>query len=191
MQRKTTIFVGLGFVVVVALLASLSRSRGGDAKPGSSAASGAHAPASSPVPSVSTLPEALPEPSQNPDLITTPGFDILPDGSKAPPLPEGAPQSVRFGVILIRYKGAQSSHDQTRTKDQAKQRAESLIAEAKKDFAAAAAKGDRGSTADAGRIERGILEAAPEYVLFTLGKGAVSEQPVDTPVGYWVVRRIE
>jgi hypothetical protein len=50
-------------------------------------------------------------------------------------------------------------------------------------------RGDRGSTANAGRIPRGVLEPAPEYVLFTLPKGEVSPTPVDTPRGYWVVRR--
>ena len=39
-------------------------------------------------------------------------------------------------------------------------------------------------------IPRGVLESAPEYVLFSLPKGGVSE-PVDTPRGYWIVQRIE
>ena len=62
---------------------------------------------------------------------------------------------------------------------------------AKTDFKAAVGKGDKpGSMDNAGRIPRGVLEAAPEYVLFSLPKGGVSE-PVDTPRGYWIVQRIE
>jgi hypothetical protein len=39
-------------------------------------------------------------------------------------------------------------------------------------------------------VRLGILEPAPEYVLFTLGVGAVGG-PVDTPRGYWIVKRLE
>ena len=60
---------------------------------------------------------------------------------------------------------------------------------AKHDFAAAVSKGDRGSTADAGRIPRGVLEPPIEYVLFMLDKGAVHPTLIDTPRGYWIVRR--
>jgi hypothetical protein len=37
---------------------------------------------------------------------------------------------------------------------------------------------------------RGILEPAPEYVLFMLEKDQVSD-PVDTPRGLWIVKRLE
>jgi parvulin-like peptidyl-prolyl isomerase len=43
---------------------------------------------------------------------------------------------------------------------------------------------------DAGRIPRGVLEPAAEYALFTLSPGAVSD-PVETPRGFWIVKRIE
>ena len=43
---------------------------------------------------------------------------------------------------------------------------------------------------NAGRMPRGMLEPAPEFVLFSLPKDGVSD-PVDTPRGYWIVRRIE
>jgi parvulin-like peptidyl-prolyl isomerase len=65
------------------------------------------------------------------------------------------------------------------------------VADAKSDFSAAVAKGDRGSSANVGRIPRGMLEPAAEYVLFSLSKGDVAAAPVDTPRGYWVVRRID
>ena len=47
-----------------------------------------------------------------------------------------------------------------------------------------------GMKGTAGRIPRGMLEPAPEYVLFSLPKDGVSE-PVDTPRGFWIVHRIE
>jgi parvulin-like peptidyl-prolyl isomerase len=64
-----------------------------------------------------------------------------------------------------------------------------LIPEAKLDFAAAVTKGDRGSTTDAGHVPLGVLEPAAEYLLFTLPKGEVLSEPVDTPRGYWILRR--
>ena len=118
------------------------------------------------------------------------GFDLLPDGRKAPPLPDSAPQQVSFGVVQFAYSGAQFAPANARTKDQAKQRALLAVEEAKRDFSAAVAKGDPGSAADKGRVPRGILEPAAEYLLFTLPKGEVSSEPVDTPRGYWIVRRI-
>ena len=51
-------------------------------------------------------------------------------------------------------------------------------------------RGDSGSIEDLGRVPRGVLEPAPEYVLFTMPAGAVSD-PVDTPRGYWIVKRID
>jgi hypothetical protein len=116
-------------------------------------------------------------------------FDVLPDGRRVPELPASAPASIGFGVVLFSYAGAQAAPDGARSRDAAKERAKSVIEEAKRDFKAAVAKGDRGSTADAGRIPRGVLEPAVEYVLFSLEKGAVYPEPVDTPRGYWVVRR--
>jgi hypothetical protein len=40
-------------------------------------------------------------------------------------------------------------------------------------------------------MHRGILEPAVEYLLFTLPKGTVYAEPIDTPRGYWIVRRID
>ena len=50
--------------------------------------------------------------------------------------------------------------------------------------------GDPGSMANAGSMRRGILEPNVEHALFTLEKGAVFSEPVETPRGYWVMRRI-
>ena len=85
--------------------------------------------------------------------------------------------------------GTESAGTGARTKDQAREKAQAVLADAKSDFSKAVARGDRGSTASAGRVPRGVLEPAAEYVLFTLPKGEVAPAPVDTPRGYWVVRR--
>ena len=122
--------------------------------------------------------------------LVSEGFDTLPDGKRVPPLPDSAPQTVSFGVIQVTYQGAQFAPPSARSKEQAKQKATALIADAKTDFAAAVAKGDPGSAADKGRVPRGILEPAPEYLLFTLPKGEIYPEPIDTPRGYWVIRRI-
>lgn len=123
------------------------------------------------------------------------GYDRLPDGSPVPELPKGAPQSVKFGVILFEYEGAQAAPGQgaprSRSKAAARDLAQETLALAKTDFAQAVEKGDRGSTANAGTIPRGVLEPNVEYVLFTLDKGSVYAEPVETPRGFWIVRRIQ
>jgi hypothetical protein len=114
----------------------------------------------------------------------------MPDGSPVPPLPDDAPKQVHFGVILITYRGAEGASATARSKADATELAKQLGELAKTDFHAAVRRGDDGSGDDLGRMPRGVLELAPEYFLFTLGKGKVSD-PIDTPRGYWIVRRID
>ncbi len=114
----------------------------------------------------------------------------LPDGTVPPALAATAPKSVVFGVILVQYKGAQGAPANARSREAALALANQIAADAKTDFKAAVAKGDKGSMDNAGRMPRGMLEPAPEYVLFSLPKDGVSE-PVDTPRGFWIVKRIE
>jgi hypothetical protein len=128
------------------------------------------------------------------------GGTTLPDGTYVPPLPYDAPRQVRFGVVLVSYEGAQPSvaglaeghavRPPSRSKAEAHQLALKLAATAEQDFHAAVQQGDAGSADDVGRVKIGILEPAPEYVLFTLRVGAVGG-PVDTPRGYWIVKRLE
>jgi hypothetical protein len=125
------------------------------------------------------------------------GGTLLLSGEAAPALPADAPKSVVFGVVLVTYRGAQGLPGAprlpptVRSREEALELAKQLAELAKTDFKAAVGKGDKvGSMENAGRIPRGVLEAAPEYVLFSLPKGGVSE-PVDTPRGYWIVQRIE
>jgi PPIC-type peptidyl-prolyl cis-trans isomerase-like protein len=118
----------------------------------------------------------------------------MPDGSPVPPLPPTTPRQVRFGVVLISYVGAQSSAtgqpSNTRSKQDAKDLATRLAAEAQADFHSAVQRGDPGSGDDLGHMKLGVLELAPEYMLFTLPVGGVS-QPIDTPRGYWIAKRLE
>ncbi len=128
------------------------------------------------------------------------GGTTMLDGTPVPPLPLGVPRQVRFGVVLVSYEGAQPSvaglgegrpvRPPTRSKTDARQLATKLVTTAEQDFHAAVQQGDAGSADDVGRVKLGILEPAPEYVLFTLGVGGVAG-PVDTPRGYWVVKRLE
>ena len=117
-----------------------------------------------------------------------PGFVLL-DGGKPPELGEGAASAVKFGVVLIQYRGAQRAERDARSKAEALKLASSLVEDAKKDFDEAVQKGDPGSTANAGWMPRGVLEPAPDYLLFAAAKGDVVG-PVDTPTGYWVMKNL-
>lgn len=132
-------------------------------------------------------------PDAEPGVGNEPRVDAggtLLNGEAPPALGPDAPKTVVFGVILVQYKGAQGALPNTRSREDALKLAQELAVEAKADFKAAVAKGDKGSMENAGKLGRGFIEPAPEYVLFTLPKGEVSE-PVDTPRGYWIVHRIE
>ena len=113
----------------------------------------------------------------------------MPDGTLVPPLPLTVPRQVRFGVVLVSYAGAQpsaagASRTPSRSKTDAQALASALLLTATTDFHAAVQQGDGGS------LKLGVLEPAPEYVLFTLGIDGVGG-PVDTPRGYWIVKRLE
>jgi parvulin-like peptidyl-prolyl isomerase len=97
---------------------------------------------------------------------------------------------VRFGVILLQYRGAQGAPSTSRSKEDALALARSIAEAAHVDFRAQVSKGDPGSMEDAGRMPRGVLEPATEFALFTLAAGGVSD-PVDTPRGFWIVKRLE
>jgi hypothetical protein len=194
MQRSTAALLGLGFMA--ALLGVILISHDGRKK---------HPHARATRPAASALASASPGTSApaGPDLDAgaesdaaagvpfTEGFETFPDGGKVPELPNSAPAEVSFGVVQFGYQGAQFAAPDSRSKEQARQKAEAVLELAQHDFAAAVSKGDRGSTADAGRIPRGVLEPPIEYVLFMLDKGKVDPVIVDTPRGYWILRRNE
>lgn len=117
------------------------------------------------------------------------GYDTLPDGKKIGELPGDAPRSISFGVVLVTYKGAERAPSNARPKSEALDMAKRLATDAKGNFDEAVKKGDPGSHADAGSVPRGVLEPVLEYVLFSMKKGEVYSDPIDTPRGYWIVRR--
>jgi hypothetical protein len=117
------------------------------------------------------------------------GYDTLPDGRKVMPLPNDAPQNISFGVVLVTYRGAERAPANARAKPEALELAKRLSESAKSNFDEAVKKGDPGSNTDAGSVPRGVLEPVLEFVLFTMKKGEVYSDPIDTPRGYWIVRR--
>jgi hypothetical protein len=190
MQRGTVAVFGVLVVAAIALVVFRVRSPAPKPLPVASAS----ASASVALPARSSAPPSAGEGGS--DLLSeravdteSRGYSRLPDGGAIPELNASAPKTVGFGVILFSYKGAQFAPSDAPSKEQAQAKALAIVAAARQDFAEAVKKGDRGSTADAGRIPRGVLEPYLEYVLFTLEKATVHSEPLDTPRGYWIVRR--
>jgi len=149
--------------------------------------------APSAIPSVSVPKSAESAPAA--DQALTPGEpSAAPSASSEPPsantLPATAPNDVVFGAILITFEGAQGAPSKARPKQAALELAHRILATAQTSFDDAVKMGDPGSMANAGSMRRGILETNVERALFTLEKGAVFSEPVETPRGYWVMRRI-
>lgn len=194
MQRTTAIAVGLLFVLGIALVFVMGRSTPhaptqSHLATASASASATPAPSASAVASSAASAPSAPDEVELDEIKQSEGFDTLPDGRKVPELPASAPKDVSFGVVQVSYQGAQSAPKDARSKADAKTKAIALAQEAKQDFAAAVSKGDHGSTSDAGRVPRDVLEPVVEYLLFTLPKGEVYPEPIDTPRGYWIIRR--
>jgi hypothetical protein len=105
-------------------------------------------------------------------------------------LPSSAPRSVKMGVILITFAGAEGAPNNARPKDQAKEVAAKLLPMAQADFHQAVNQGDSGSADDIGRIPRGVLEPPVENAVFGLGTNDVSDV-IETAKGYWIVKRLD
>lgn len=105
-------------------------------------------------------------------------------------IPSTAPKSVKLGVVLIAYAGAEGAPATARSKAEARVIADRLLADAKADFHHAVGAGDSGSSDDIGRIPRGVLDPHTEVSVFALGSGDVSDV-LETPRGYWIVKRID
>jgi hypothetical protein len=114
----------------------------------------------------------------------------LPDGHPAPPLPDGTPRQVKIGVVIVAYAGSQGAAPGSRSKNDALAIATKLAGDAKSDFHSAVLRGDSGSADDVGHIPRGVLELGTEYMVFTMPVGTVSDL-LDTPRGYWIVKRLD
>jgi hypothetical protein len=142
----------------------------------------AHPAAPAPI-----IPASAAEPDMEPAASVTPP----PSDSASSDLPDDAPEAVSFGVVLVTYRGAEQAPGGARTKSEALALAKELVTAGRTNFGDAVKRGDRGSVEDAGRIPQGVLEPAVERALFTLKKGEVYGEPVDTPRGFWVLRRTE
>jgi hypothetical protein len=105
-------------------------------------------------------------------------------------LPTGGPRSVKVGIILVQWQGAEAAGTNTRSKADALTKAQALAQDAKTDFRRAVSQGDPGSDVDLGRIPRGTLDPRIEASLFAMDPGAVSDV-IETPRGYWIVKRNE
>ncbi|MGK3997116.1 peptidyl-prolyl cis-trans isomerase [Sorangium sp. So ce1024] len=196
MQRSTAVIYTLFFAGAVAFVIAQTGPKGpapaaapADAGAAVDAAADATAEADDADAGADAGVEAVQEVVPELALRTDAGVTLL-SGEVAPGLPAEAPKKVRFGVVLVQYRGAQGAPQNARSKEAALALARELAEVARTDFKAAVAKGDKGSTDDLGYIPRGVLEPAPEYELFSLPKGGVSG-PVDTPRGFWITRRIE
>jgi parvulin-like peptidyl-prolyl isomerase len=93
-------------------------------------------------------------------------------------------------VVLVTFAGAEGAPPGSRPKGQAKEIADGLLGMARADFHQAVGKGDSGSADDIGRVPRGVLDPAVEAAVFALGPNDVSEV-IDTPRGYWIVKRLD
>jgi hypothetical protein len=202
MQRWTTTLVGLAVVVLAVWLVARNyqppKAIGHDPSPPQPAAD-AGATTATGTAGAGSVSDAG-EPLLLSDLVQAETrFDggtgtTMFDGRPVPPLPIDAPRQLRFGVVLVSYEGAQPSptaaRPSSRSKADARVLAQKLFATAQQDFHAAVQQGDSGSSDDVGKVKLGILETAPEYVLFTLPIDGIGG-PVDTPRGFWIVKRLE
>lgn len=114
----------------------------------------------------------------------------LGDGGPVTAMPSSAPRSVKLGVVLVTWAGAEGAPSNARSKKDAQTIAERLGAEARTDFHHAVTGGDPGSADDIGRLPRGVLDPHTEVAVFGLASGEVSDV-LETPRGYWIVKRVD
>jgi len=183
MERLLTIVLGLGVTALVVVMAVKSAPRMPVAAPTDA---GGDAKVEMPAADAGMASDGVD--ASSPFLLLTDETDAPREGGAA--LPAGSPTKVHFGVILVQYDGAELAPEKARSKKDALALAQKLATDAKTDFHGAVQRGDSGSAEDLGFVHRGLLEPAAEYVLFTLPVGGVSD-PVDTPRGYWIAKRIE
>jgi hypothetical protein len=185
MQRAVPLMIIL-LVLGVAGYLLAARKPKNNAAPSAAAQPTASATSNS-VEAVAASASADPEPDVTPPSQSE--LDKLLGGGPVPPLPKDAPQQVDIAVILFTHEEAELAGKRARSKKEALRLAQELIPQARENFTEAVKRGDPGSTDDAGTVPRGVLEPALQYVVYTLEKGQVFPEPVDTPRGYWVVKR--
>jgi hypothetical protein len=196
-QGWASILLGAAVVVFVGWLTidQMSRSHvrreldGGSAQ----AAASASAAASAAGTAASSGPSTTSTSTTTSEMSTDAGFSLgslntlLGDGGA---MPTGAPRAVRLGVVLVQFAGAEGASSSARAKPDALKHAQTLAEQARTDWKAAVKAGDSGSSEDIGRIPRGVLDARTEVAVFSLAKDDISE-PLETPRGYWIVKRVE
>ncbi len=194
MQRRSPAIMALIAVLGMSALAyhevrlDKSRKRADSTEKDAQFASAAEAIPEIKAPDESSISPASAPPPAGPPPKTS--FHLLPDGSPVPPLGDSSPRRIKLGVALFRYKGAQGASSSTRSKEEATVLAQNALSTDKDNFAALVKKGDRGSQANIGWIKRRVLERSIEYAVFSLKKGEVTPEPLDTPTGLWVAKRL-
>lgn len=185
-QRVASILVGAAVVGVVGYITLEQTATPHPRHDRDAAAASASDAAAAPAASSSSEPSS----TATDDMLDggLPSFAL--DLGDAGALPSGAPRAVKIGIVLVQWQGAEGAATSTRPKAEALARARDLAREAKGDFRRAVTQGDPGSAEDIGRIPRGTLEPRTETVLFSLAPGDVSDV-IETPRGYWIVKRIE
>jgi hypothetical protein len=183
MQKwKSVVF--LTFLALIGLIVGLGRiakiQKSSAHTDPSAAVSASAANSAEPPPAASEQEPPAAEPSAAPSASVSAGA-----------LPANAPNDVVFGAILVTFEGVQGAPSKARSKAAALEMAQRILAAAQTSFEDAVRMGDPGSMANAGTMRRGILEPSVEYALFTLEKGAIYPSPVETPRGYWIMRRIK
>ena len=189
-QRWGSIVLGAAAVVVAAWMTVESldpapikkEADAGVLPPGLAAADAGAAPATTGAQAVVLLDASAP--------IDLDAGLALPSLSFDASIPSSAPRSVKVGLVFVTFSGAEGAPAGSRPKGQAKELADGLLSMARADFHQAVGKGDSGSADDIGRIPRGVLDPAVEAAVFALGTNDVSEV-VETPRGYWIVKRLD
>jgi parvulin-like peptidyl-prolyl isomerase len=196
-QRWASILVGAGVVVFVGWLTAQQAGghvRGASSpRPSEVADAGAPATTTTATTASSTLQitgviGSDAGPSASDDAGLTFGALGLIDGGLA--MPSGAPRSVHMGVVLVTYVGAEGASSNAKTKAEALAVAQRLHDQAKTDFKGAVKEGDSGSAEDIGRIPRGVLDPRAEVSVFSLAAGEISDV-LETPKGFWIVKRLD
>ena len=184
-QRWASLLIGTAVVIVVGWLTYDRMSR--PAQPGGRTVVGAvDAAAGRSVPGDATT--AATTDALDSSVERGPPPSLLGDGDV---LPASAPQTMKIGVVLVQFAGAESAPTTARARPEALKLALELAALARTDWKAAVKAGDPGSADDIGTIPRGVLGHATEVSVFSLsGAGQISD-PMETPRGYWIVKRLE
>lgn len=185
MQRWASILIG---VAVIGLIGWMTVEQTVNPKRETKTTKSDGEPDASAPPSDAGAPEREVESDASTTLIGELSAGTVDGGPSS--LPTGAPKQVKIGVVLVQWRGAEGALTSTRSKADALARAQQIATDAKGDFRRAVTQGDPGSSEDIGRIPRGVLDPRTEAAVFSLASKEVSDV-LETPRGYWIVKRID